>query len=131
MYAAGTRTMPRRLLHRPLPTTRGRTIVGVVGHQVIAVGQLVNTTQPAAAEVSVVVEDDWQRKGLGTALLRHLARTARAAGHTEIFGWSMPDEDGLIRTARRAGLPVSTRYQDGLQRVGLDPTRAADIAPVV
>ncbi|HEX3790497.1 MAG TPA: GNAT family N-acetyltransferase [Pseudonocardiaceae bacterium] len=109
----------RRVPHKLLAPPRGRTVVGVVGHQVIALGQLTSTTDPAVAEVSLLVEDDWQNKGVGSSLLRHLARTARAAGHTELIGWCRPGEDGLIRAAARVDLPTSTTRENDLQRVSL------------
>src|SRR5207248_2335626 len=55
-YHGGTRTIPRRLLHRLLAPPRGRTVVAVIGHEVVALGQLINTNDPAAAEVSLLVE---------------------------------------------------------------------------
>jgi GNAT superfamily N-acetyltransferase len=119
-YHAGTRTIPRRLLHRLLAPPRGRTVLGLVGHQVIAVGQLINTSDPRVGEVSLLVEDDWQGQGVGAALLTHLVRTARAAGHTELFGWCLPGERGLTNAAQRAGFPVSTRREDDLLRVSLN-----------
>jgi GNAT superfamily N-acetyltransferase len=118
-YHAGTRNMPQRLLNKLLAPQRGRTMVGVIGHQVIAVGQLINTNDPTVGEVSLLVEDDWQSKGIGSALLTHLIRTARAAGHTELFGWCLPGERGLARAAERAGYPVSTRFEEGLARVSM------------
>lgn len=114
-YHAGTPTMPR-LLTPP----RGRTVVAVLGHQVVAVGQLINTNDPGVGEVSLLVEDDWQGKGIGTAMLTHLARAARAAGHTEMFGWCPTTEPGPAQVARRAGYPVSTRFEENLLRVSLD-----------
>jgi GNAT superfamily N-acetyltransferase len=131
-YHAGTRNMPKRLLNRLLLPQRGRTTVGVIGHQVIAVGQLINTNDPTVGEVSLLVEDDWQGKGVGSALLTHLVRTARAAGHTELFGWCLPGERGLARAAERAGYAVSTRFEDGLARVSMNivnTTAANDAAP--
>jgi GNAT superfamily N-acetyltransferase len=119
-YHAGTRSIPRRLLNRLLAPPRGGTVVGVMGHQVVAVGQLINTNDPAVGEVSLLVEDDWQGQGIGAALLTHLVRSARAAGHTELFGWCLPDERGLVKAARRAGFTVSTRYEEDLLRVSLD-----------
>jgi GNAT superfamily N-acetyltransferase len=119
-YHAGTRTIPRRLLHRLLAPPRGRTVLGLVGRQVIAVGQLINTNDPRVGEVSLLVEDDWQGQGVGAALLTHLVRAARAAGHTELFGWCLPGEPGLSKAAQRAGFPVSTRREDDLLRVSLN-----------
>jgi GNAT superfamily N-acetyltransferase len=119
-YHAGTRTIPRRLLHRWLAPPRGRTVLGLVGRQVIAVGQLINTNDPGVGEVSLLVEDDWQGQGVGAALLTHLVRAARAAGHAELFGWCLPGEPGLTKAAQRAGFPVSTRREDDLLRVSLN-----------
>jgi GNAT superfamily N-acetyltransferase len=119
-YHAGTRTIPRRLLHRWLAPPRGRTVLGLVGRQVIAVGQLINTNDPRVGEVSLLVEDDWQGQGVGAALLTHLVRAARAAGHAELFGWCLPGEPGLTKAAQRAGFPVSTRREDDLLRVSLN-----------
>ncbi len=118
-YHAGTRTIPRRLLHRLLAPPRGRTVIALVGHRVIAVGQLINTDQPHVGEVSLLVEDDWQGRGVGSALLTHLGRMARAAGHTELFGWCLPGERGLAHTAHRAGFEVSQRHEENLLRVAL------------
>ncbi len=39
---------------------------------------------PIAVSVEVVVADAWQRRGIGTSLLRHLSGVALAAGRTEI-----------------------------------------------
>jgi GNAT superfamily N-acetyltransferase len=118
-YHTGTRSLPRRLLNRLLVPARGRTVVGVTGHQVVAVGQLISTNDPAIGEVSLLVEDDWQIKGIGSALLAHLVRAARAAGHTELFGWCLPSERGLLKAAERAGYTVSTRFEDDLLRVAV------------
>jgi GNAT superfamily N-acetyltransferase len=118
-YHTGTRAVPRRLLHRLLAPPRGQTIVGVLGHQVIAIGQLINTGDPGIGEVSLLVEDDWHGKGIGTALLAYLIRVARAAGYTELVGWCLPGERGLIRTASGVGVPVTTSYEDKLLRVSL------------
>ena len=119
-YHTGTRTVPRRLLHRLLAPPRGQTTVGVLGHQVVALGQLINTAAPDVGEVSLLVEDDWHGKGVGTALLGYLIRQARAAGYTELVGWCLPGERGLIRTASGAGVPVTTTYEDKLLRVSMN-----------
>ena len=119
-YHAGTRTVPRRLLHRLLAPPRGQTTVAVLGHQVLALGQLINTSTPAIGEVSLLVEDDWHGKGVGTALLGYLIRQARAAGYTELVGWCLPGERGLIHTAAGTGVPVTTTYEDKLLRVSMN-----------
>jgi GNAT superfamily N-acetyltransferase len=129
-YHTGTRSVPRRLLNRLLAPPRGQTIVGVQGHQVVALGQLINTSSPSIGEVSLLVEDDWHGQGVGTALLGYLVRMARAAGYAELVGWCLPGERGLIRTATKAGVPMSTSYEDKLMRVALDIRDNADLQVV-
>jgi GNAT superfamily N-acetyltransferase len=128
-YHAGSHGLPRRLRNRLLVPPRGRTVVGMTGHQVVAVGQLISTGDPAVGEVSLLVEDDWQAQGIGAALLVHLVRAGRAAGHTELVGWCVPGERGPVRTAGSAGFPVSTRFEDELMRVSIGAIR--DVDPVV
>ncbi|MFJ6672689.1 GNAT family N-acetyltransferase [Actinosynnema sp. NPDC091369] len=118
-YHAGVRTVPRRWLHRLLSPPRGSTVVAQCADRVVALGQLIPMSTPDAAEVSLLVEDEWQGRGVGTALLGALAGAARAAGRRELVGWCLPAETGLVRTAARAGLPTSVRREDGLLRVSI------------
>jgi GNAT superfamily N-acetyltransferase len=48
--------------------------------ELIGVARYVRTTEAAEAEVSVVVGDPWQRRGIATALLDRLVERAREAG---------------------------------------------------
>lgn len=70
-----------------------------------AVG-IANLTPAAerAGRFAVLVEDSWQGRGLGTALLRRIAESAAAEGITELTGTARPDDVGVTRLLRRAGL---------------------------
>jgi GNAT superfamily N-acetyltransferase len=118
-YHAGTRNMPRRWLHRLLNPPRGHTLVATYGPDVVAMGQLLRAGAPDVGEVSLLVEDVWQRRGIGTAVLTQLAAAARSAGCAELVAWAMPGETALPRTARRAGLATTVRHEHGLLRVGI------------
>ncbi|WP_367136959.1 GNAT family N-acetyltransferase [Saccharothrix sp. HUAS TT1] len=124
-YHAGVRTVPRRWLHRLLNPPRGTTLVAQCADRVVALGQLIPMSTPASAEVSLLVEDGWQGRGVGTALLGALALAARAGGRRELVGWCLPAETGLVRTAARAHLPTSVRREDGLLRVSIATGTAA------
>ena len=121
-YHAGVRTLPRRLLHRLLSPPRGTTVLALCGTAVVGIGQLIRTTTPDEAEISLLIEDDWQGRGLGTAMLRRLATLARAAGHREIIAWCLPSELAFARTAAGAGLPMSVRREADLLRISLRVT---------
>ncbi len=118
-YHSGMRTVPRRWLHRLLSPPRGTTVVAQCADRVVALGQLLPASTPDSAEVSLLVEDGWQGRGVGTALLGALAGAARAGGRRELVGWCLPAETGLVRTAARAGLPTAVRRENGLLRVSI------------
>jgi GNAT superfamily N-acetyltransferase len=59
---------------------------------------------PRSARAAVLVEDGWQGRGLGTALLRRISEVATDHGLAEIVGCARPDDVGITRLLRRAGL---------------------------
>jgi GNAT superfamily N-acetyltransferase len=81
--------------------------------------------EPGAGRAAVLVEDAWQGRGLGTALLRRIADTAAEHGVAELAGTARPDDVGVTRLLRRAGLRPSAEIVDGDVRL-----RAALPAPV-
>ncbi|MBB5805042.1 GNAT superfamily N-acetyltransferase [Saccharothrix ecbatanensis] len=128
-YHSGMRTVPRRWLHRLLSPPRGTTVVAQCADRVVAMGQLIPMSDPHSAEVSLLVEDGWQGRGVGTGLLAALAGAARADGRLELVGWCLPVETGLLRTAARAGLPTAVRREDGLLRVSITTGRQEIAGP--
>ncbi|MCR6488119.1 GNAT family N-acetyltransferase [Amycolatopsis sp. OK19-0408] len=106
-YHSGVRTVPRRWLHRLLVPPRGTSVLAVFGRDVIGLGQLIG------AEISLLVEDTWQRQGIGTALLARLAVLAEADGVTELKADCLPGDEVLARTAARAGLRTERGAADG------------------
>jgi N-acetylglutamate synthase-like GNAT family acetyltransferase len=130
-YHSGVRSLPRRMLYRLLTPPRGRTLLAVCGRDVIGIGQLIKTARPEEAEVSLLIEDSWQHSGVGTALLRRLAGTARAEGHHELVAWCLPGESGFERTAIAARIPISIRTEQGMirlgMRVGPDESASAEV----
>ncbi|PRX49553.1 L-amino acid N-acyltransferase YncA [Prauserella shujinwangii] len=114
-YHTGTRSIPRRRLHRLLVPPRGRSLLAVCGRDVLGIGQLIPTAEPGVAELSLLVEDAWQRNGVGTALLRRLAALAVALGHRQLVANCLPGHDGVHRTAVRAGLAAVPGGDGGLR----------------
>ena len=82
---------------------RGTSVLAVCGREAIGLGQLIPRSD-GGAEVSLLVEDNWQRQGIGSALLARLGALAGADGITELSADCLPDDDAMIRTAARAGL---------------------------
>ena len=66
--------------------------------QIVAVARFVRLPEdPAAAEFSIVVGDDYQRAGLGQALLARLADVARAHGVVRFTATILAENDASHR----------------------------------
>ncbi len=62
----------------------------------------------STVEWSVYVREDWQRKGLASAMLNELIRLAKAAGHHVILGGVSADQTASLELHRRHGfVPVA------------------------
>ncbi len=62
-----------------------------------------SATDPRAAEVAVAVVDDWQGRGLGTALLQHLADRAREEGIECFTASVLVDNSPMVELLRELG----------------------------
>jgi GNAT superfamily N-acetyltransferase len=124
-YLAGTGPLPVQLRGQ---LAAGPTLVAVFEHsrpaashargpktlagtgRIVALGNL--QWDGPEAEVGLLVEDDWQQRGLGTALLRRAAQLATAAGIKVLYSHTRGDDSAMIHTMRRLGRPVR-REEDG------------------
>ena len=88
----------RRLLEPP----GGVTLVAVApGGAVVAMANLL--TEGDLGEIALLVDDDWQRRGLGTTLLRRLRARAEQAGIAALVAHTGADNVAMLRTLRRVG----------------------------
>jgi GNAT superfamily N-acetyltransferase len=69
------------------------------------------------ARLGVLVEDAWQARGVGTALVRRAVELAVEAGYGELSGAAHPGNLRVTRLLRRAGLRPTAQLVDGLLRV--------------
>ncbi|MGQ9723321.1 MAG: GNAT family N-acetyltransferase [Candidatus Jordarchaeum sp.] len=56
-----------------------------------------------AAEIAIVVQDDWQHKGIGTNLLLHTIEVAREMGVKKLFAYVAPENRKIIRMGKKLG----------------------------
>ena len=62
-------------------------------------------------EFGITVEDSWQRRGLGHALMAALEETARSRGLTDLVGFVLKDNEGMVGLMRSRGY-VAKRGED-------------------
>jgi GNAT superfamily N-acetyltransferase len=100
-YLSGSRPTSAQLI-RLLDPRRGATLLAVTnGGQVVGAANLVGEGE--LAEAAVLVQDDWQRRGIGTALLRRLFGMARPAEFAAVLVHTHAENSAMLRTVRRLG----------------------------
>jgi RimJ/RimL family protein N-acetyltransferase len=67
--------------------------------------------------LSILVEDGWQVRGVGTALVRRAVEVALDAGWQELTAVAHPGNLRITRLLRRAGQRPSAQLVDGLLRI--------------
>lgn len=72
----------------------------------IAAMNLVRTTDPTVAELGLMIEDGWQGRGLGTALVRHARASARVLGCRSITIMTSADNTRMLRILRALGTRI-------------------------
>jgi acetyltransferase len=69
----------------------------------VAVGRYAPNADGKTAEFALVVDDAWQGKGLGQALLERLCREARKAGYRALYGHVLATNRAMLELAMRLG----------------------------
>jgi acetyltransferase len=70
------------------------------------------------AEVSIVVQDKWQLKGLGTAMLNHLICIGKQNGIREFYVYVLSDNAVMIHVAKKLGFRLKSQSY-GVSRLDL------------
>jgi GNAT superfamily N-acetyltransferase len=94
-------------------------VVEESGLPVIAGGGRYIVLQPGKAEVAFAVVDQYQGKGIGGALMRHLAAIARVAGIGELIAQVLPDNIPMLKVFEKSGFPVSMKRDSQVFHVAL------------
>ncbi|GAB2742610.1 GNAT family N-acetyltransferase [Kitasatospora kifunensis] len=82
-----------------------------------------------SAELAVLVEDDWQRRGLGLDLLRRMAALAAEAGVATVYAVTQAGNTALIGAMRRLALPLDYQVSDGTLVITAHLAGAAEQLP--
>jgi RimJ/RimL family protein N-acetyltransferase len=81
--------------------------------QLVGVARFIrNPREPDVAEVAVTVIDSWQRRGLGTALLRKLAQRAAEEGIRYFAAEILAENQPMLTLAHRLGDAETTHHGD-------------------
>ncbi|GAA1371817.1 GNAT family N-acetyltransferase [Streptomyces beijiangensis] len=114
-----------RYLSHLLSPRFGRTLaVQTASGRIVALGHLL--WDGDETEVALLVEDDWQRRGIGSELLGRLVTLAVEAGCESVYAVTQASNTGMVAAMRGLGLPLDYQIEDGTLVV----TARLDATPV-
>ena len=105
------------VLRKMLAIDRAREacIVGVIEEsgrsRVVCGARYVRLDQPGVAEIALTVHDEFQRRGLGTYLLRLLIRLGRAEGLRQYEAYVMNSNRAMLKLLEKV-VPVRATYYE-------------------
>ncbi|WP_223772871.1 GNAT family N-acetyltransferase [Streptomyces sp. 135] len=101
-----------RYLNHLLSPRFGRTLaVQTASGRVVGIGHLL--WDGDETEIALLVEDDWQRRGIGGRLLRRLVAMAVDAGCESVYAVTQASNTGMVAAMRGLGLPLDYQIEEG------------------
>jgi RimJ/RimL family protein N-acetyltransferase len=86
------------------------------GAEIVALGNF-GAIDESRGEVALVVGDQWQRQGIGTAVARRVLRAAHARGFNRFVAHALWENRAIRRLLRHVGDIVSTETRQGVSGI--------------
>ncbi|MEU3726888.1 GNAT family N-acetyltransferase [Streptomyces sp. NPDC031705] len=119
-----------RYLGHLLSPRFGRTLAATTASgRLVALGHLL--WDGDETEIALLIEDDWQRRGIGSQLLRRLIAMAVVAGCDSVYAVTQASNTGMVAAMRGLGLPLDYQIEEGTLVITarLDSTPAVSRPP--
>ncbi|MFD8019598.1 GNAT family N-acetyltransferase [Streptomyces lavendulae] len=101
-----------RYLGHLLSPRFGRTLAATTASgKLVALGHLL--WDGDETEVALLIEDDWQRRGIGSELLRRLLAMAVETGCDSVYAVTQASNTGMVAAMRGLGLPLDYQIEEG------------------
>ncbi|MEU4357134.1 GNAT family N-acetyltransferase [Streptomyces virginiae] len=101
-----------RYLGHLLSPRFGRTLAATTASgKLVALGHLL--WDGDETEVALLIEDDWQRRGIGTELLSRLIAMAVEARCDSVYAVTQAANTGMVAAMRGLGLPLDYQIEEG------------------
>jgi len=96
------------------------TVPSVSGEQVVAIAQYYLDPKTEAAEIAFLVQDEWQKKGMGTFLLAYLTQIAKQRGVKRFYAKVLPGNRPMLAIFHNSGYKVKTEYDGEVYHITYD-----------
>ena len=85
-------------------------VPGVSGEEIVAIAQYFLDPKTQSAEVAFVVQDEWQRKGMGTFLLDYITQIAKQRGVRKFWAKVLPNNEPMLAIFHNSGYKINTTF---------------------
>jgi GNAT superfamily N-acetyltransferase len=133
-FLSTIKSLPKEMLERLLTVDGAKQVALVVvqgegaDERIVAVGRYnVELARPQVAEVAFLVEDAFQKRGIGTLLLDHLVEVARQHGITHFSADVLVDNHVMLSVFRKAGYALTSSASYGVTHLEF-PITETDVA---
>jgi len=99
----------------PDPLTAEALIIlynGGINEEEIGVARFVIDPDGIGCECAIVVADEWQKRGIGTKLMKALIKHAQSRGIKRIYGFVLENNSGIRQFVKRLGFEESSVPDD-------------------
>ncbi|MET8803565.1 GNAT family N-acetyltransferase [Streptomyces sp. NPDC004546] len=101
-----------RYLNHLLSPRFGRTLAAqTTSGRIVGLGHLL--WDGDETEVALLIEDEWQQRGIGGELLGRLVAMAVEAGCESVYAVTQASNTGMVAAMRRLGLPLDYQIEEG------------------
>ncbi len=125
-YMSSMKRIPRKQLQNFVYVDHRNevAIVGTVpeahGEEIIAIGRYYLDQKTNRAEVAFVVRDDWQKQGVGSFIMKHLAIIAKRSGIAGFTAEVMRDNKPMQAVINHSGMKVRSSLNEGVFHFEMD-----------
>ena len=128
-YMTHTMAFPHRDIQRitNIDYLQDVAIVGVVpgisNEEIVAIAQYFLDPKTQSAEVAFVVQDEWQRKGMGTFLLDYITQIARQRGVRKFWAKVLPNNEPMLTIFHNSGYKINITFDGDAYDITYDITK--------
>ncbi len=128
-YMTHTAVFPHRDIQRftNIDYRQDIAIVGIIprvsGEEIVALAQYFFDPKTRAAEVAFLVQDEWQKKGMGTFLLDYITQIAKQRGVKKFYAKVLPTNEPMLAIFHNSGYKVNTEFDGYAYDITYDLTK--------
>ncbi len=125
-YMTRTMTFPHKDVQQltNIDYKRDLAIVGVVpgvsGEEIVAIAQYFLDPKSQIAEIAFIVQDEWQKRGMGSYLLKYLTQIAKQRGVTRFYAKVSPNNRPMLAIFHNSGYKVNTEFDGEVYSITYD-----------